>query len=303
MFKLAFTLAFALSLAAQTPTAVLDKPDCTISGTTLAASATVPSTSGFSNSGTACQYWAITWFVPSAASASLTFQGAPDNAGTPGSWGNYQTVSGGSVVTGANPSTTSTNTLINIAGFAPWVRVLNSGSVPITFVAFGYKGNAGTTSGGGGGGGGSGCVGTSGTPCIVAGPAAVGASPSGAPVYVSGLDGAGNIISPIFCTLSSVISISSSGNNQIIAASGGKKIRICNISLTPSSGSQNIQITTGTGSNCGTGTANLTGLYSGVVALALDFGTSPLVGPTSAALCVNLSGATSTGGLIQYAQF
>ena len=58
------------------------------------------------------------------------------------------------------------------------------GSIPI----FGKLYSSIVSSAGGGGGGGSGCVGTSATPCIVAGPDATGAPPTQSPVFVAGWD-------------------------------------------------------------------------------------------------------------------
>jgi hypothetical protein len=74
------------------------------------------------------------------------------------------------------------------------------------------------------------------------------------------------------------------------------------------SSSVGIQLTQGTGANCGTGTTNLTFLYgagSGVSAIAEDFQADQalLVAASGNAVCLNLSAATRTTGQVWYAQF
>lgn len=184
-------------------------------------------------------------------------------------------------------------------------------------------------------GGGSGCPGTVVTPCVVAGYAAAGANIAGNPVpgalrdelnhaqYLGAIVGAtagdngrrtlavgptlfnGATWDPEYsCTNSAPISVSGSGNTQILALTASAVIRICHISWSVSDGSAlGVKLTTGTGSNCGTGTADLTGLYTSP-GVALDFGTSAaLRGPTSAALCMNLASGVAVGGTLVYAKF
>jgi hypothetical protein len=104
------------------------------------------------------------------------------------------------------------------------------------------------------------------------------------------------------CGSQALFNLSGSGDTQIIAASGATVIRICHLSLS-TVGAEDIKITRGTGANCATGTADVTGLYKTVTALAFDWGPfSPLVGAASGAICINQSVAQATGGIVIYDQ-
>jgi hypothetical protein len=99
------------------------------------------------------------------------------------------------------------------------------------------------------------------------------------------------------------VSVAASGTTQIVALSGTTRIRVCGVYLTTAS-SVNVSLTRGTGSNCGTGTAALGGVYQVVSSISLDFGPSmALTTNAGDALCLTLSGAVSTTGTVIYAQF
>jgi hypothetical protein len=108
------------------------------------------------------------------------------------------------------------------------------------------------------------------------------------------------------CPNSVIVDDSTSGNVQIIAASGATQVHICKASFTTAA-AVNIQFTQGTGANCVVGTANLSGLYQLPVASGVfeDFMSdrAPLVGAASQAVCLNLSTTTRTTGQVWYAQF
>jgi hypothetical protein len=105
------------------------------------------------------------------------------------------------------------------------------------------------------------------------------------------------------CTNRAVFNLSGAGDTQIIAASGSTVVRICHISLSTTP-PEDIKITQGTGVNCATGPADLTGLYKQVTALAFDFGNvGALRSSASQAICINQSLAQATGGVVIYAQY
>jgi len=139
-------------------------------------------------------------------------------------------------------------------------------------------------------------------PLPVDGCDAIGAAPTCNPVFSAGYDG--SVIKPfLFCSSQAAVNLTASGNTQIIALAAAKRVRICHISISGDS-AVNVKFTTGTGANCATGTADLTGFYQQTNALALDFsGFSPLTGGVASAVCVNLSGASNWGGVVMYAQF
>ena len=137
---------------------------------------------------------------------------------------------------------------------------------------------------------------------FVQGPAAEGAAAAGNPVRQGVWDGA-NISTPFICTNQASFNLTGSGNTQIIAASGATTIRICHLSFSTTA-AEDIKVTRGTGSDCGTGTNDVTGLYKSVQGLALDFQPSAaLRGAASGAICLNQSAVQNLGGIVIFAQF
>lgn len=106
------------------------------------------------------------------------------------------------------------------------------------------------------------------------------------------------------CTNSAVVSVTAGATTQIVALSGATNIRVCSIALSISTAGT-AQFVSGTGTNCATGTANLTGAISMATATPfnLSAGDSSLFrAGASNALCL----AAVTGnvtGFISYAQF
>jgi hypothetical protein len=310
-------------------------PDCPVNGAGFAFTAggqAGPGPSGFiDNRATGCSNWTLTYEQVGTGALQIELQSAPDNAGVPGTW---VTFAGGTVQQGANPSTATPYGIIQIQGYAPFVRVRSdSQSANVIGFVFGARSAAGAGSGGAA----AGCPGTAASPCDVQGLSAPGGTQTGQPLPISLVDsnnkanylktaqatsdgdtgfefsGAApmlfngiNYDREIDCTASAPIIVDDStmGNVQIIAASGATKIRICKLSLTAAAG-VSIQLTQGTGSNCGTGTANLSGLYQNVLAIAEDYRAdqSQLTAAASQAVCLNLSGATRTTGTVSYAQY
>ena len=107
---------------------------------------------------------------------------------------------------------------------------------------------------------------------------------------------------PIFwCNRTASISITASGNTQIIADPGTGLTYICHVSVAFNAVT-NFQLTNGIGTNCDTGTNSLTGTYQSVTAVTLAFSNfAPL--QSTAAICVNSSNTVTGGGVIIYTQF
>jgi hypothetical protein len=105
------------------------------------------------------------------------------------------------------------------------------------------------------------------------------------------------------CVSQAAITLTASGITEIIPLSGSTIIRICHISMGAAS-ALDIKLVRGTGANCATGTADVTGLYRSVTSLSLDFGPdAPLLGAAAGAICVSQSAAVNTGGVVVFAQF
>ena len=119
-----------------------------------------------------------------------------------------------------------------------------------------------------------------------------------------GSGGPGGVIaSETVCDQQAPVSLSGAGDTEVVALIAARSIRVCHFSASFVS-SVNLKFTTGTGVNCATGPADVSGVYQGVLAPALDFGgRSTMRVPAGQALCVNLSAAVAGGGLIIYAVY
>jgi len=112
---------------------------------------------------------------------------------------------------------------------------------------------------------------------------------------------------PTPCTNQDIIQFTASGAGStriITAAGGGRQVVLCHLSVALSA-AVNIILERGTGTNCGTGNTDLTGAYQNTSALALDFGASSTLKAeaVNSDICVNVSGATTVGGVVIYAEF
>lgn len=289
---LAFTL-FAASLYGQ-QTNVVIQPDISFNFGPLTAAGTVQFLQSTQTFG--IRYWRFTYQSTGFSVVSIQLESAPDSAGAPGTW----VVMPGSVTAGANPQTALagglTSIVVSSTSNNPWVRInlaTATGTGSISGRVMGYRVNPD---------GGTGCA----SPCIVIGPDAHGVAPTQNPVQTAGLDGSGNVVPIILCTLSAVVNVSSMGENQIIALSSGKTIRVCNLDVSfPTPSAFTVQLDYGTGSNCGTGTGHLGGIFTfntAVLGLFDDPGAyAPYVPPASNAVCLNLSAAVTVQGTVHYA--
>jgi hypothetical protein len=105
------------------------------------------------------------------------------------------------------------------------------------------------------------------------------------------------------CLSRAAITLAGAGTTQIIALSGALQIRICHLSL-GLSGATNITIVQGTGVNCVTGPADITGAYQNILGLALDFeGRSIVTAGAGQAVCITNSAAVTGGGFVTYTQY
>lgn len=265
MKRLFYLFALALPLAAQ-PTAPI-QPDCFIQ---FNAKATAGVSASFDNRNLGCVDWTIVYTTQGFATISFEFDSAPDSNGTPGAFVAFA----GTLVSGTNPSTTTGQSLMQFSGYFPWLRLnlaSKTGTGTITANAFGFRPIAFNT------------VKSQQNITQIGG------------LNVFACTGSGT-------TAQAIINLSSSGNTQIIPASGSNRTQICHISISFAS-AVDFKLTSGTGSNCGSGTADVTGLYKNTVAPALDFSPfSPLVSPASQAVCANISANVVGGGIVIFTQ-
>jgi hypothetical protein len=248
-------------------------PDCVFNFSGNATGATT----SFDNRTSRCAYWRLTWEVYGAGAAvSGTFQDAPsNNAGTAA--GTFVTFAG-TTQSGSNPST-AVNSTGTYSGFYPWVRV-NFTSLTGSYrgTLLGWKEPSATSSGGGGG---------------VASHVIVDSGNINVDNFPAALACATDATSTLAVSFTTL-----SGSQQLVAASGSTRIYVCSILVT-SDTTVNLKLVTGTGSNCGTGTADLTGPFTSVIGFGYgnQFRTA-----ASQALCLNTSASASGGGLLVYVQ-
>lgn len=112
--------------------------------------------------------------------------------------------------------------------------------------------------------------------------------------------------SPIIPTTQAQISITGTvaAATEIVALTTGQRIYVTGLLLTPVATSV-VTFTTGTGTNCGTGTSNLTGAMTFAAGQELNWGSGNgalLVTPISQALCITIATAVAPGALA-YAKF
>src|SRR6185312_16908721 len=98
-----------------------------------------------------------------------------------------------------------------------------------------------------------------------------------------------NLTGVIACNSHAFYDASTSGATQLVALSGATNIRVCGYTLF-SGGTANVKLVSGTGTNCGTGTASLTPAYQLTAQAGLVI-KSPfwdgLAAGASNALCIN----------------
>jgi len=263
-----------------------------------------------------CIDFQLTYNASGASALSLLVESAPDNNGTPGAWVSFA----GTVNTGINPNVDTDQEYTLMTGYYPWVRVTLSGLMGGSARVRGtLKGLVAAASPGGG---------VVPQPLEVQGCGPAGNTPECMPVLIAGIDNLARVVLPLHnqvgaatnsldtgttdetqyetdftCNLQAAIALTASGLTQIIALTSQSDIRVCHVSMSGDA-AVNVKFSTGTGTNCGTGTADLTGLYYGINSLALDFSNhAALRVPISQALCVSLSTAANWGGIVVYSKF
>lgn len=254
---------------ARGQTTVIQRPDCFLPLGLISTVSAGASVGPFDNRTTGCNTWVLDYSATGFSALSLLVQTASNSTSPPVAWATF------TATTGANPNTTitqNTTTFGSSASFFPWVRVQltsKTGTGSISGVLYGWK-----------------------TPPLASVSIAANSS-----VNVSQLGG----VSVSDCDQQALFNLSGSGNTQIIAASGTTTIRICHISFSTTA-AEDVKLVRGTGANCVTGPTDVTGLYKGVVSMALDFEPwGPLKGAASGAICLNQSAVQALGGLVVYA--
>lgn len=145
-----------------------------------------PSPNGYDNRLKGCNAFTLNYQTAGLSAVSVQLDSA-GGAGTAGSWAAYS----GTVLTGANPSTNTAGTQATFSGYVGWLRVTVNGTPTgstwsITGVVYGAQ-----TGGAGGAATGGSCTVPGAASCYVQGPNADGATATGFPLSVGGVDAGG----------------------------------------------------------------------------------------------------------------
>lgn len=307
--KLFLALLLSVACFAQTQTKVA--PDCTLGTIVLISgqsSANYDNRTTSNNNAVPCTQWTLEYFTTNAGTitgSGVQIQVSGDTAGTPTGFAlavaSTTTPSGRVQYNGSAGSATN--------GYYPWLRVtMGTGTASIRATLNGWREDQGTINSSTSS---SGCVGTASTPCIVAGPDASGAAPTQSPVLTAGNDGAavrtiatdsiGTQKAQGASTSSLPFAVTASGSTQIVGLTAGQIIRVYSIEFTPDTSGEHSEWTLvqGTGSNCVTGPATLTGRLSNVLAYSNIFD-SPFVLTIANALCFNQASAITLHGTVWF---
>jgi hypothetical protein len=105
------------------------------------------------------------------------------------------------------------------------------------------------------------------------------------------------------CEKTAIVNLAAAGPTRFITNTGGT-VRICSLSVS-SATAEAVDFQQGTGTNCGTGNSQLTGLYhlAANTPGAQIFPVGGLLAAVGNDVCVHLSGANQTDGTITYSQY
>jgi carbon monoxide dehydrogenase subunit G len=321
-------LFFFLAAAAWGQSSTRVAPDCTITFS-FTATARTPA-AGFANGSTAepgCVTWTIVYYSTGFSALSLRLDSAPDSSGAAGTWGAFS----GTLLSGINPNTATTQAFTTIFGYNPWVSVnLTSvtGSGTIRGVVYGWKVPsqvfATTTSSGAAQdvnlikvGGAAIALGQAAMAASV--PVVVASNQTAIPVSLSGnqavnvaqlggnnihTDTQGNAYQFLGCTSQAEVALSGTGYVEIVAGTAAQVIRVCKVFVTSASGGAPVvntfSIARATVTTCASATELLNA--AGVTGLDMDFG-GALQSGSGQSICVSESTANSDKVTIVYAKF
>lgn len=135
LLRLALLCLLACSAFAQPTTILLQQPDCQISFTFANTGNVVQLDNGFIG----CVNWTLTYSSTGFLLLLLQVESAPDAMNTPGVWVAFA----GTVNTGVNPNTATTQASTTLTGFYRWIRVKLVGAGPtggtLTGTLYGWR--------------------------------------------------------------------------------------------------------------------------------------------------------------------
>ena len=242
-------------------------PDCQIGPLTVTSGQGTGVYGITDNRTTACVAWEM--FYTAVGSATVSLVGASDVSGAPGAWSGFEPAEESPLSGAQGGHATYTNQI------GSWVSVnVTAITTSTTILVFGYRPNMGQVS-------------------LYGNGRSMGDGSLGIQPFWQ-LPSHGMAVTPalfngvtwdrqVKCPTAVPITIAAAGTSQIVAPSGGKLGRVCGIFLAVSTGGT-LQITEGTGSTCGTGTTNISGL------MTMPVGMTPMFSADSSLLQANVVG-------------
>lgn len=273
-------------------------PDCVLGSITFNA---VGNSNNFDNRpqsnnvGVPCTEWVLAWSAQaSVTSVTIQIRGAADSAGTPGTFSSL--ASSTTFPSGKLFYTSST-------GYSPWMQVrLNAAGAAGTVNAtlLGWRDDAATIASSSSS---SGCPGTSGTPCIVAGPDAPGAAPTKNPVQQGVFDGT-DVQRAFISPNENAITLSAGTDVVIVAGTASTTTYVTKFDMSWDNAAD-VTIRQGTGTTCLTNALALSGAYKNLVALFEDYSNVSALRNTIQArdICLHFSTSVTGGGQAFFTQF
>lgn len=113
----------------------------------------------------------------------------------------------------------------------------------------------------------------------------------------------GNLASPRICQSTAKYDASTSGSTELVALTSGQTIRICGFLLSTGATATNVKLVYGTGTNCGTGSTDITPAFqlstNDRAGLLSPFWQG-LATASANALCINASAGNAVQGIVLY---
>jgi len=109
----------------------------------------------------------------------------------------------------------------------------------------------------------------------------------------------------LFCNKSFTVSAGATAITQVVAAASGSAVHICGYDINAGAAAGTFQLSTGTGTNCGTGTVNITPAFSlGINGVLVSRpGAVWYSSPSGNALCYTITGTGPINAVVLYGQY
>lgn len=294
-------------------------PDCQIffNFTAVGNSPTSPS-NGLNNRTVGCTTWQISYSNSGFSAISLVLQSAADSNGVPGTYGTFS----GTIITGSNPNTGTTEAYTQLTGFNPWVRVRlasATGTGVVSGAAYGWRIPSASNSGTG--------IGTQDVNLVDVGGAAISlgqkAMANSFPVVIASNQGAvaANVSQVAGVTAASDssgaaasmcnnpglvaqanLAITTSGAQLLVTGTSSTRTRICHMWFSTGS-PEDLTITDGTGTDCTAGTTHVLSKFYSISGMALDTDAGFMTQTNANNLCVNPSAVQNANVTVVYVKF